>query len=141
MEGAARLPRGRRDAFTSCSYMHSEVTKIMTPYAILWLIGVQFGQVFKVETIILISIIAWIGIKGRWSSTLCSEPVAIFPIVFPTPHKRSKSSRGKMCDHKLVKYQCSHPLYLVKAWYTKYQDTHLPCAPNPIETLVSKPFI
>ena len=38
--------------------------------------------------------------------------------------------------HTQVDYECGDPLYIVKAWCTKYQDTHIPCGSNPIERSV-----
>lgn len=42
-----------------------------------------------------------------------------------------------MCNHAEVEYKCGHPIYFVKAWCNRYQDTHIPCGPNPIERWVS----
>lgn len=42
-----------------------------------------------------------------------------------------------MYDHIEVEYKCGYLVYLVKAWCTKYQDTYIPCGPNPIERSVS----
>ncbi|KAF1834366.1 hypothetical protein BDW02DRAFT_498509 [Decorospora gaudefroyi] len=35
-----------------------------------------------------------------------------------------------MCDYTQVQYKCNHFRYVVKAWCTKYQQTHIRCPPN-----------
>ncbi|KAF1998263.1 hypothetical protein P154DRAFT_524179 [Amniculicola lignicola CBS 123094] len=37
-----------------------------------------------------------------------------------------------MCDYTQVHYKCSHLRYTVRAWCTKYQETHKRCPPNVI---------
>ncbi|KAF2203963.1 hypothetical protein GQ43DRAFT_365626 [Delitschia confertaspora ATCC 74209] len=37
-----------------------------------------------------------------------------------------------MCDYTQVHYKCSHLRYTVRAWCTKYQETHKRCLPNVV---------
>ncbi|KAF2271571.1 uncharacterized protein EI97DRAFT_262644 [Westerdykella ornata] len=37
-----------------------------------------------------------------------------------------------MCDYTQVQYKCSHLRYIVRAWCTKYQETHKRCPVNVI---------
>ncbi|KAF2089420.1 hypothetical protein K490DRAFT_37101 [Saccharata proteae CBS 121410] len=35
-----------------------------------------------------------------------------------------------MCDYTQVQYKCTHQRFTVRAWCTKYQETHKRCPPN-----------
>lgn len=61
----------------------------------------------------------------------------LFQQYFPRNTPTIKSSRERICNHAEVEYKCGHRVYLVEAWYTRYQDTHIPYGPNPIERSVS----
>ncbi|XPS69396.1 hypothetical protein M3J09_001668 [Ascochyta lentis] len=37
-----------------------------------------------------------------------------------------------MCDYTQVQYKCSHLRYVVRAWCTKYQETHKRCPANVV---------
>ncbi|KAF2806341.1 uncharacterized protein BDZ99DRAFT_93792 [Mytilinidion resinicola] len=37
-----------------------------------------------------------------------------------------------MCDYTQVHYKCSHLRYTVRAWCTKYQETHKRCPANVV---------
>ncbi|KAH8690395.1 hypothetical protein GQ44DRAFT_636909 [Phaeosphaeriaceae sp. PMI808] len=37
-----------------------------------------------------------------------------------------------MCDYTQIQYKCSHLRYVVKAWCTKYQETHKRCPANVV---------
>jgi hypothetical protein len=37
-----------------------------------------------------------------------------------------------MCDYTQVQYKCSHLRYTVRAWCTKYQQTHVRCRVNVV---------
>ncbi|KAF2866915.1 hypothetical protein BDV95DRAFT_504002 [Massariosphaeria phaeospora] len=37
-----------------------------------------------------------------------------------------------MCDYTQVHYKCSHLRYIVRAWCTKYQETHKRCPANVV---------
>ncbi|KAF2400953.1 hypothetical protein EJ06DRAFT_476391 [Trichodelitschia bisporula] len=37
-----------------------------------------------------------------------------------------------MCDYTQVEYACGHLRYTVKAWCTRYQETHRRCPANVI---------
>ncbi|KAF2628694.1 hypothetical protein BU25DRAFT_338994 [Macroventuria anomochaeta] len=37
-----------------------------------------------------------------------------------------------MCDYTQVQYKCNHVRYVVRAWCTKYQETHKRCPANVI---------
>lgn len=50
-----------------------------------------------------------------------------------TPFSRAQ----RMCNHKEIKYKCGCSIYEVEAWCEKYQQTHVPCGPNPIKKSVS----
>lgn len=39
---------------------------------------------------------------------------------------------GGMCDYTQVHYKCSHLRYTVRAWCTKYQETHKRCPANVV---------
>ncbi|PVI04169.1 hypothetical protein DM02DRAFT_519378 [Periconia macrospinosa] len=37
-----------------------------------------------------------------------------------------------MCDYTKVQFKCSHLRYIVRAWCTKYQQTHTRCPVNVV---------
>ncbi|KAK7518669.1 uncharacterized protein IWZ02DRAFT_376382 [Phyllosticta citriasiana] len=37
-----------------------------------------------------------------------------------------------MCDYTQVNYKCSHLRFTVRAWCTKYQETHRRCPANVV---------
>ncbi|KAH7092979.1 hypothetical protein FB567DRAFT_160499 [Paraphoma chrysanthemicola] len=37
-----------------------------------------------------------------------------------------------MCDYTQVQYKCAHSRYVVRAWCTKYQETHKRCPANVV---------
>ncbi|KAF2709202.1 hypothetical protein K504DRAFT_406116 [Pleomassaria siparia CBS 279.74] len=37
-----------------------------------------------------------------------------------------------MCDYTQVHYKCAHLRYIVRAWCTKYQETHKRCPANVV---------
>ncbi|OAL52336.1 hypothetical protein IQ07DRAFT_585545 [Pyrenochaeta sp. DS3sAY3a] len=37
-----------------------------------------------------------------------------------------------MCDYTQVQYKCNHLRYVVRAWCTKYQETHKRCPANVV---------
>ncbi|KAF2799300.1 hypothetical protein K505DRAFT_231410 [Melanomma pulvis-pyrius CBS 109.77] len=37
-----------------------------------------------------------------------------------------------MCDYTQVHYKCTHLRYTVRAWCTKYQETHKRCPANVV---------
>ncbi|RMZ67642.1 hypothetical protein GMOD_00001598 [Pyrenophora seminiperda CCB06] len=41
-----------------------------------------------------------------------------------------------MCDYTQVQYKCTHVRYVVRAWCTKYQTTHVRCPANVTAVLV-----
>jgi hypothetical protein len=41
-------------------------------------------------------------------------------------------SSRMMCDYTQVQYKCSHLRYVVRAWCTKYQETHKRCPANVV---------
>jgi hypothetical protein len=42
-----------------------------------------------------------------------------------------------MCDYTQVQYKCSHLRYVVRAWCTKYQETHKRCPANVVAVYVT----
>jgi len=89
------------------------------------------------------SSMAQTGIKGCWLS-FCVQKKTVFsndtsystPASTPASTPILRLSRERMRDYTEVKHKCQHRKYIVKAWCTKYQDTHIRCAPNVIEMSV-----
>lgn len=57
--------------------------------------------------------------------------------VSTSPHISNQSLRigpssCVMCDYTQVQYKCSHLRYVVRAWCTKYQETHKRCPANVV---------
>lgn len=46
-----------------------------------------------------------------------------------------------MCDYTQVQYKCTHVRYVVKAWCTKYQQTHVRCPANVTAVYEEYPFL
>ncbi|OAL42575.1 hypothetical protein IQ07DRAFT_581525 [Pyrenochaeta sp. DS3sAY3a] len=37
-----------------------------------------------------------------------------------------------MCDYTAIQFKCVHKRYIVRAWCTKYQETHKRCPANVV---------
>jgi hypothetical protein len=87
------------------------------------------------------SLISWARsvalLQQNWdiTSTIISAyhsyPITEAPLL-PTKALKIDPSLRIMCDYTQVQYKCSHLRYVVRAWCTKYQETHKRCPANVV---------
>ncbi|KAH6881473.1 hypothetical protein BKA58DRAFT_371629 [Alternaria rosae] len=76
----------------------------------------RFHQTYQQNRLLAIHYCLCLSLWSSYSSIASNASRPFFPTT--------------MCDYTQVQYKCTHVRYVVKAWCTKYQQTHVRCPAN-----------
>ena len=115
--------------FRNVTYMRSMVYQQATYVSPSW----PFSPIASSSSSSLLALPAWPSISP-FCYLACGSLVPPHP---PTHHTTAPPTQPPtnpcpitMCDYTQVQYKCTHVRYVVKAWCTKYQQTHVRCPAN-----------